>query len=1281
MVVPTELVAKAGSDFDVDKLFTMFPNIAIYSGKAELVKYIDIDTDVQTLENQKYEKTRELEKFNEENNKKLQELFEDVEADQQLVETNKELYPLYKERNELRKNKDVLSKERLKQVESEIEALRDKQGEIMGEALEKGENAMLNKDLKADIKENWKAIKDILSKRDKLQTEIDNIDRKINGASSKGLENNLLKLIIKRLQMESVYRHLIKPNDTSKVQPLADELAEVATDYNKYEKVNGEEVDPDNKKISPTQIFDPMYNINKQIENSVGMDTLGVGAIGSKFAAIFSSIGMYLNPTNGITRETFEKLKEKAAQGKTNTKENELIANFNEYTIQLPHNVKLETVNGEQRVVIDLSKTNNVSGESIPDLLGQLINGWVDVAKDAWVFNIQGNKEVAPTLIFLITAGVDLRQAVMLSSSKKVREYIEAKRTMNSAFYGLSKFDPNNKNTHDLIGNYNDVDALNLVLQGEYSFNKIDDVYQDSFDETGSSLDMTKIEDYVLNPNAERSTKELEEKEKQEVAALLQFVAYEQTAKQITDLTMATKFDTTTSSNLADIRNKKNAFENLNEKRALPSDIKSRMKNQSPVGMFDTNDLQLDLWSQFFGLKTHPIISEVANDFYRGNLYVKGRTKADNEREFAQEFVSYLYQNEYSRIEDNSYLGVKIKEKQFEDSEIGYELKDGVFTYDPEKFNIQKFSEYGNTKSLIKYAIAEELAKDSPIIKDSVDYELAKNEYDKLTDEEKVKTSIETLYAQSVAVLLSGNQGQMFYGPFSYAARFDALKNKHPYLEKEYDLVRDLTPNFENGKANLFLSNIKEAGYIKVYSENLEALKEHPDSEISEFFQMFDRFAVLQSGTQSYGSYVMTQIIDQDHIEKYVGPIKNDIIKAMDKMNQEEMESYPVIDDFVEKFYKINISSDESPTAYKFKKFLATKHRGNAYESDAYFEAKITKKDKTEMNIDSIKYVNEIDKIMAKEADKVIVHTVLNYPNPKAGSKSKVSKYKKHISQFYPDAVTAEYDKDSIVWISGELSSPEQYGSQNNKARFNVILDDLFESKYRPQIEKAIASGVSNFSVGSNSGIDGRVQKFFNEYKEDGKKVFTKHKIVKPEGTYFVYAKQKELVVDEIYSTLGGEVVIQDAMPSLTMSGSVSLSIGNKPYNNLYKYLAANKLRFASKEERSRIGERVEKMGENITIEDWVNLINDIKIDSTEYDNYNEWKEIGNAMFAITKTNPKLKNDLKDTGKVLLTFGKGITRFEKSYAKALMELRKHFNGPVTQNLDNNQDDIFTCKIG
>ncbi len=85
----------------------------------------------------------------------------------------------------------------------------------------------------------------------------------------------------------------------------------------------------------------------------------------------------------------------------------------------LEHNTM--TVGGKK--VISLSDIETKTGVKVSDLISQLMNGWVDVAKDAWVFNINGNNIAGPVLLFMLEAGVDYETAVYLTTQPLVVDY------------------------------------------------------------------------------------------------------------------------------------------------------------------------------------------------------------------------------------------------------------------------------------------------------------------------------------------------------------------------------------------------------------------------------------------------------------------------------------------------------------------------------------------------------------------------------------------------------------------------------------------------------------------------------------------------------------------------------------------------------------------------------------------------------------------------------------------------------------------------------------------
>jgi hypothetical protein len=62
------------------------------------------------------------------------------------------------------------------------------------------------------------------------------------------------------------------------------------------------------------------------------------------------------------------------------------------------------------------------------------MNGYLDVAKEDWVFDINASKELEPELEFMVMAGVPINTAVGLLSQPMVREYLARVKYYNSPY-------------------------------------------------------------------------------------------------------------------------------------------------------------------------------------------------------------------------------------------------------------------------------------------------------------------------------------------------------------------------------------------------------------------------------------------------------------------------------------------------------------------------------------------------------------------------------------------------------------------------------------------------------------------------------------------------------------------------------------------------------------------------------------------------------------------------------------------------------------------------------
>lgn len=206
-----------------------------------------------------------------------------------------------------------------------------------------------------------------------------------------GVENELISIMKDIILLPDNFSSLITPNSTYLLKPIADRLAEYVMDYDPYANMMTDpnvDVDDKTKKIiSPTRVLENLYNIYKHESNIVGKNTLGLGAIENTFNVIFNSLGAYM------PNSYYHSLEKKPRT--TN--------------LWLRHN----KINVSDKPHISLSNIFDINKEvKIADVISQLMNGWVDVEKDPWIFFIQGNYETAPTLMYLIKAGVPINEAI-----------------------------------------------------------------------------------------------------------------------------------------------------------------------------------------------------------------------------------------------------------------------------------------------------------------------------------------------------------------------------------------------------------------------------------------------------------------------------------------------------------------------------------------------------------------------------------------------------------------------------------------------------------------------------------------------------------------------------------------------------------------------------------------------------------------------------------------------------------------------------------------------------
>lgn len=911
IIPPAEIVAKAGSDFDIDKLTVMMPNIS------KNVKRMKLTNQILS----------------------------------QLQEANPDL-------DFSRDNIDML-----------LDAEKDNSGIY---TMTPEDNKILN----------------LLEQG----AEVDVIYN--TGDNEKGIQNALINNIKAILELPENFSSLIRPNGTDIVQPIAEQLQEYVQDYNPTDVINGSTRKGGKGKpmISPTRVFEVEYNLYKHASNNVGKQTLGLGAVDNTYNTVFNRIGAYLNPTSGTTTKEYNRIKAKeAASGfKSLTRdEQKKLNSYHRQTLFLDHNTR--DIDGEK--AISLSHLKDSEGKhKISDIINQMINGWVDIAKDTWIFNIQGNKEVAPTLLFMIQAGVPVEQAIYFASMPMVREYVKEQRLAKSTFA-----DPLGKAAEN--PNFFKSKAREVVLTNpRFGFNI------DPESASGNRQNKTINQEALARVNSKFNSDDFlknikafaTEKKKGNVYqysdfdrnAFIHFLEVENMAGAVRDVKLRLNFDTTKSGTLFEAQNRIFMQEALREDARLPVELVDRILTDSPISSFYIQPFQLAIWKDVFKLRNNStvnsfILDKIKND--RGavnNTFGKPETFAN---EFRNDFVSYLFQDAVKsfNLNSKSYRGRIVQDeaprsvKQVEDLvslKFGAFVKDDILYVDKAKLrsdylnkryaseeytnaglipvNSLAFStadEYYNfvyerehLRSIIPFQSISGTKEFSQIIegvKDSKVYAQKENESAENYDKRILRTSYE-VFLRNKALDNTHNHWKLFKSKDTYADQFMSLKAAYPELEKEFALVEMLSVGIGKGNIkNLKLNdhfqdgdslNLLHENIQNLIQGNIDSVTDASDKyRISEFFRRFPVVAFLQSGMNTRSAFSLTRLVPQDVFTRVMEKPLKQVDQYLSKFGQDKFKDKTVayLDEFYEQFVVLNQMNNRSSSL-----------RGKNYKSELSIE-------------------------------------------------------------------------------------------------------------------------------------------------------------------------------------------------------------------------------------------------------------------------------------------------------------------------------------------------------
>lgn len=932
IIIPREIVAKSGGDFDVDKL-TMYIKHITKQGSLLLDTFDDpqaIDSQIKELEAKMGTLTKKALGIN------------DHLADfRKAIEEVKDYVEFSKEQIEAFTSED--GKALLETLSNE--GNQKYLAEVAPEAFE-----IYNKRIKSfDVKEYDNVQKAIIELRNK-NTDLAKTYNKLADLKehkrnfTTAIQNSMLNDLIKVLEMPEMAFSLLLPNGTYLAKPQADDLKKIISkvdnevDYNKSintgEKIPGRETG-----VNPGVLRDYSYNLDKQQAFAAGKGILGPIVLEIPVNSQLNKAGTLLQADKEETISIKEKGETKQYKVKT------------PLTLELKHNsVNIGTTAKEIRRIsmsniLDADKKNQIA-----DVLSQLANGAVDVGKDAWIAYLQGNLEAIPKLLFLLETGVPATDAFYFMNNPLIREYVATKQKAGSRLAKL--FFGAKHSKKDMVDEFRDkklkeIEGVNPAAHKQFNtFWGKYNLMKSFITSTGveSAFELDKLKDIAKG----KGTKD------QIMACFLEYLYVETLTEQHDKLKQAIDVDNNTSGDNAEIQAKIEQIKNTKNIWIYDQDTLDYIINHSVISSFFIQEMASDLFGErLFEFRANKTINKFIRDIFVNDfgkitsLKSIGLGRENFPSRFKNALTQHLFTNALAEFDLKTVL------KDGYNSHSVSKLLDGskVGNLDQirDDFNTQKY--LGNNSSdnsyvkrglfpinpaslrnltendFIKLNLEREYLRKvimplTPLLKESKEFQSLMKRFDKqieadlqindwanLPMEDKENTAYEYMILHQ-ALLNTFNNNEMFSsGENTVATKLLNIIRDYPELSIKYKNLMtrfgpdilispdklNLRRNFKL-KANTDISDAEIADYFKNWNELADPSKHKLDGSkpedlvankyISDFFSKLPLYAFLQSGLDP-SEFSMNSVMPQDRfkpiMDAAVQKFKNDVLSKSEK--------------------------------------------------------------------------------------------------------------------------------------------------------------------------------------------------------------------------------------------------------------------------------------------------------------------------------------------------------------------------------------------------------------
>jgi predicted NAD-dependent protein-ADP-ribosyltransferase YbiA (DUF1768 family) len=462
------------------------------------------------------------------------------------------------------------------------------------------------------------------------------------------LENKLITSLSNILSLPENYASLVRPNATYLLKDaLADKLEDKVTDYDRFKNYHGEDRRMNTKgekAISPTRVLEPLYNLHKHEANMIGKRVLGI-------VAIYNALHPVLNTLGAAMPKTYTYKKQKGRESR----------------IFLPVN---KTKDGR----ISLSDITTVDGDLISELYSQLMNGSVDVEKNAWIFFIQGNEEMIGLMAMLLKSGVPREHAIKFLSQPLVREYAKEQRLLKSSYSDLITDNsgvPREETFADVYSGYpitikipdKEVAAARVLskfgVDNPMRFIRkgAEQKTLNAFIKKGNILNKEGVFDIKLLDNILNNPNNSAYKDHQ-IATLLHVLELEKQFSGYQELMRLSNPDTAISKTLQQVINRNVLLDEIENDSRVESKVVKALRKESILSTFFDNQIVQDLVQPVFPLRNSKDISDIIINLIKTNGFQIVKRFGDTET-----FISDIKNNMVNSVFQNYMVGYVQSEK------------------------------------------------------------------------------------------------------------------------------------------------------------------------------------------------------------------------------------------------------------------------------------------------------------------------------------------------------------------------------------------------------------------------------------------------------------------------------------------------------------------------------------------------------------------------------------------------------------------------------------------